>query len=369
MHDRTFSLAPAASVVVAAVGMAVIMFVTVGLAEALVLLAVVAVLSGAYGLRRYARARLIYNRSPDRQRPLTGGSHEFRRPPNRPHQERNDMRQWRVQDVMTTDVITGPGDARVADVVTLLTARRVSAVPVVDEFGTVLGVVSWSDLHEVIEMPTPADQSRTRWWRRRIPPRPSWPDGTAAGVMNGPPLTIRADASLPAAARLMHRHAVGRLLVVDADHKLLGIVSRSDLFKVHDRLDAVIRDDVIQRVLLDDLRIRPGAVQVTVDDGVVTLTGRTARRTTAIAAARMTELIPGVTDVVDLLTSDVDEAAPASGTTPAVRKATSRRHVTSERNQPLTTAPDALDRVAHAPLQAGARGRTRTGSLAGIVAP
>jgi hypothetical protein len=65
----------------------------------------------------------------------------------------------------------------------------------------------------------------------------------------------------------------------------------------------------------------------------------------------------------------VDEAAPASGTTPAVRKATSRRHVTSECNQPLTTAPDALDRVAHAPLQAGARGRTRTGSLAGIVAP
>jgi CBS domain-containing protein len=222
------------------------------------------------------------------------------------------MRQ-RVQDVMTTDVITASDNAAVADIVTLLTERKISAVPIVDEFGTVLGMVSWSDLHEVIEMPAPADPPRTRWWHRRPAPRPSWPDGTAAGVMNGPPLTIGAGASLPSAARLMHRHAVGRLLVVDADHKLRGIVSRSDLFKVHDRLDAVIRDEVIHRVLLDEFQIRPGAVRVTVDDGVVTLTGRTASRTTALAAARTAELISGVTDVVDLLTYDVDDTVPGSG--------------------------------------------------------
>ncbi|MEU7902682.1 CBS domain-containing protein [Actinoplanes sp. NPDC049118] len=223
------------------------------------------------------------------------------------------MRQWRVQDVMTTDVITAPDDASVADIVTLLTERRIRAVPIVDDFGTVLGIVSWSDLHEVIEMPAPTDPPRTPWWRRRMPLRPSWPEGTAAGVMNAPPLTIGAGASLPAAARLMRRSAVGRLLVVDGGHKLRGIVSRSDLFKVHDRLDAVIRDEVMQRVLLGELRIRPGAVQVTVDGGVVTITGRTARRTTALAAARMARLIPGVTDVVDLLTSDVDDIAAAGG--------------------------------------------------------
>ncbi|MET8152501.1 CBS domain-containing protein [Actinoplanes sp. NPDC049668] len=222
-------------------------------------------------------------------------------------------RQWRVQEVMTTDVITAPDDASVADLVTLLTVRGISAVPIVDEFGTVVGVVSWSDLHEAIEMPAPADPPRTRWWHRRRSRRPSWPEGTAAGVMTGPPLTIGAGASLPAAARLMHRHAVGRLLVVDAGRRLRGIVSRSDLFKVHDRLDAVIRDEVTQRVLLGELGIRPGAVRVTVDDGVVTLTGGTARRTAALATARTAALIPGVTGVVDLLTSDVDDTAAPAG--------------------------------------------------------
>jgi len=229
----------------------------------------------------------------------------------RQHQERNDMRQWRVQDVMTTDVITAPDDATVADLVTLLTERHISAVPIVDDFGVVLGVVSWADLHRMIEISVPAEPPRARWWRRSGPPRLFWPEGTAAGIMNGPALTIGAGASLPAAARRMNRHAVGRLLVVDADHRLRGIISRSDLFKVHDRLDAVIRDEVVQHVLLDRLRIRPGAVQVTVEDGAVTLAGSTERRTTALAAERLTELMPGVTDVDNRLTSDVDDTAPA----------------------------------------------------------
>jgi hypothetical protein len=66
MHFDKSSTAPAAIVVAAVLVLAVILFVTVGLAEALVLLAIVAMLSGMYALRRYARARLIY------RRPATG---------------------------------------------------------------------------------------------------------------------------------------------------------------------------------------------------------------------------------------------------------------------------------------------------------
>ena len=77
--------------------------------------------------------------------------------------------------------------------------------------------------------------------------------------MSAPALTIGADASLPAAARVMYRSDVGRLLVVDGDSRLRGIVTRSDLLKVHARLDAVIRDEVMQRVLRRTLRIRPGS--------------------------------------------------------------------------------------------------------------
>jgi CBS domain-containing protein len=228
------------------------------------------------------------------------------------------MQQWRVQDVMTTDVITASGDAPVKELVGLLSEREISAVPIVDDFGVVLGVVSWSDLHEIIEIAQP--EHPRRWWRRAFPPRLYWPEGTAAGVMTGPPMTIGADASLTAAARLMHKRAVGRLLVVDADHRLRGIVSRSDLFKVHDRLDAVIRDEVVHHVLIGELRIRPGAVRVSVDDGAVTLTGRTARRTTALAAARMITQIPGVTDIDNQLLSDVDDTAAAGAGGHALRR-------------------------------------------------
>ncbi|MGC4795636.1 BON domain-containing protein [Micromonospora saelicesensis] len=111
----------------------------------------------------------------------------------------------------------------------------------------------------------------------------------------------------------MYRSEVGRLLVVDGDRRLRGIVTRSDLLKVHARLDAVIRDEVIHQVLRRTLWIPLGDVQVAVDDGVVTLTGRTARKTTVVAA-RLSEAVPGVTDVVDQLTFDVDDtvaAAPA----------------------------------------------------------
>ncbi|SNY24881.1 BON domain-containing protein [Paractinoplanes atraurantiacus] len=220
------------------------------------------------------------------------------------------MWQWRVQNVMTTDVVTASVDAPVAELVTLLRKRRIGAVPIVDDFGVVLGMVTWSDLHEIIDIVEP--ESPRRWWQRAFSPRLVWPEGTAAGVMNGPPMTIGADASLTAAARLMHKHGVGRLLVVGADRGLRGIVSRSDLFKVHDRLDAVIRDDVVNHVLLDELRIRPGSVHVRVEDGEVTLTGDTAHRTTALAAARTAALIPGVTDVDNQLGSEADDTASRS---------------------------------------------------------
>jgi CBS domain-containing protein len=224
------------------------------------------------------------------------------------------MPQWRVHDVMTTEVITATDDASVAEIVALLTDRQITAVPIVDRFDVVLGVVSWTDLCKKIDIGALGGNPHAGWWRRWAPPLVHWPEGTAVEVMSGPALTIGADASLPAAARMMYRSKVGRLLVVDRDSRLRGIVTRSDLLKVHARLDAVIRDEVMHRILRRTLTIPPGKVQATVDNGVVTLAGRTGRKTTAVAAARLTEAVPGVTDVVDRLTFDVDDtvaAAPA----------------------------------------------------------
>ncbi|WP_328475092.1 CBS domain-containing protein [Actinoplanes sp. NBC_00393] len=212
------------------------------------------------------------------------------------------MRQWQVRDVMTTDVITASGDASVAEIVTLLTERRISAVPITDSFDVVLGVVSWTDLHEKIELGGEGG-SRTGWRRRWTAPLLQWPHGTAAEVMSAPPLTIEAGAPLAAAARMMRRGDVGRLLVVDDESRLLGIVTRSDLLKMHDRLDAVIRDEVVHRVLGDTLRIPADTIQVAVDDGVVTLTRRAGWRGSAGTAIALSAAVPGVTGVVDRLTT------------------------------------------------------------------
>jgi CBS domain-containing protein len=66
------------------------------------------------------------------------------------------MPQWRVRDVMTTGVITAPDDASFAEVAAILAGRRISAVPIVDRFDAVVGVVSWTDLRDKIDIGEPA---------------------------------------------------------------------------------------------------------------------------------------------------------------------------------------------------------------------
>lgn len=224
------------------------------------------------------------------------------------------MQQWRVRDVMTTEVITAGRDASLADIVTLFQQRRISAVPITDEFDVVIGMVSWTDLQDKVEVDAPP--AGGRGWRRWLPSLLQWPHGTAAEVMTVPVLTIDADASLAAAARVMHGADVGRLLVVDEDSRLRGIVTRSDLLKPHDRPDSVIREEVEQRVLGDTLRVPSGAVQVSVDDGAVTLAGRIESKSTAMMAIRLAEAVPGVTDVVARLTVEPGDTVPVRPAVP-----------------------------------------------------
>jgi CBS domain-containing protein len=130
----------------------------------------------------------------------------------------------------------------------------------------------------------------------------------AAGLMTRPAVTIGPSATVASAARLMERHDVKRLPVVDGDH-LVGIVSRRDLLSTYLRPDddirAEVRGDVLQRVLLTD----PTAVVVAVDEGVVTLTGKVDRRSTAEIAGRLARAVSGVVDLVNLLDWKYDDTA------------------------------------------------------------
>jgi len=158
------------------------------------------------------------------------------------------MTQWRVREVMSSQVVTAHDDASFAQITAILAGARISAIPIVDRFDVVVGVVSWTDLRDKVDIGEPrgdAGRGRLHRWTRS---RPGWPGGTAVDVMSAPALTIGPDEPLAAAARVMYRRKVGRLIVTDAERRVVGIVTRSDLLKIHARLDAVIREEVTQRV-------------------------------------------------------------------------------------------------------------------------
>ncbi|GAA2631546.1 CBS domain-containing protein [Paractinoplanes durhamensis] len=210
------------------------------------------------------------------------------------------MRTWKVDDVMTKAVVSVKETASYRSVVDLLTINRFSAVPVVDDFARVLGVVSEADLLRKIEY---AGDENPRMFesRRRRGERTKALAGNAHDLMSTPAVVVLSGTTLAAAARLMDRESVKRLPVIDDLGRLIGVVSRGDLLKVHLRPDDDIQQDVTASV--------PPAVTVEVTDGVVTLTGRLDRFTAADEAARRARQVAGVAEVVDKLAWDVDDSS------------------------------------------------------------
>ena len=125
--------------------------------------------------------------------------------------------------------------------------------------------------------------------------------------MTPPAITVDLGDSLARAAYLMQRHKVWHLPVVDADDRLLGIVSRGDLLRIFLRPDAEIREDIRSDVLGDTLELAENAFKVSVDGGVATLAGNLELASTAAAAIRLAATVPGVVHAVDRLTWSNDD--------------------------------------------------------------
>jgi CBS-domain-containing membrane protein len=208
---------------------------------------------------------------------------------------------------MTTEVVTVDERASFKDVATLIARHRVSALPVLDGDGRVVGIVSEADLLLKEEFPEGTAGGRLFQSRRRREARAKAAGDTAAEVMTSPAVTVGPDVSIAEAARLLHRHGVKRLPVVDPAGPLLGIVSRADLLKVFLRSDTEIADEVRQQVLVRGMWIDPDTVVVEVRDGVVTLSGQLERSSLIPIVASLTRSLDGVVDVVDRLTFEVDD--------------------------------------------------------------
>ncbi|SCL53151.1 CBS domain-containing protein [Micromonospora chersina] len=231
------------------------------------------------------------------------------------------MRTWQVRDVMTIDVATVREGTAYREIVDVLTGRHVTAAPVVDGAGRVLGVVSEADLMYKVELQGQPQPRRILPDRHRREARAKAGATVAADLMTAPPVTVTPDASLVEAARAMDARGVKRLPVVDDLGRLVGIVTRGDLLKVHLRPDADIRRDVRDEVLRRTLGVPDGVVDVTVHGGVVTLTGQLDRWSTVRLALRLARQVSGVVEVVDALGYAIDDAPMAAlragGATPA----------------------------------------------------
>ena len=177
-----------------------------------------------------------------------------------------------VKDVMSTLPVSVIETTSFQEIAARLRECRVSAFPVLDANGKVIGVVSEADLlvkEAVLGEPGGVAGLLAGLLHRAA--RTKAGAVTAADLMTSPAVTIRPDDTVEHAAKLMYDRKVKRLPVVDQGGRLVGIISRTDILAVFDRTDAEIREEIMTQVIAG--RSEPSWYSVIVKDGVVTLEG------------------------------------------------------------------------------------------------
>lgn len=214
------------------------------------------------------------------------------------------MSRQKIKNVMSTDVATVRTDTPFKEIVRTLEQRDISAVPVVDAGGRVLGVVSQADLlaKRGTQEPTYSRSPLARLLHRRADRLVA--ARTAAQLMTTPAITIDAESTVARAARVLARNNIKRLPVVDAAGTLIGIASRKDLLAAFLRTDEDLRADIVEQVFERGigLAVNPTTVTITVDDGEVTIDGQIQLRSQIPLVEQMTRHVDGVVDVTTSLT-------------------------------------------------------------------
>jgi len=203
-----------------------------------------------------------------------------------------------VKDVMTTRVIWVRKDATFREMAVALRNYRVSAFPVVDDDQKVIGVVSEADMlnKEALD-DEPGVISGILHRRDQAKAR----GVTAGDLMTAAVVAVRPDDTVEHAAKLMYDRRVKRLPVTDANGRLVGIISRADVLSVFDRTDEAIRQEITDEVILGQFLMDPRTLDVTVKDGIVTVTGRPETSETGHEIVRQIRHVQGVVAVRDRL--------------------------------------------------------------------
>jgi len=218
-----------------------------------------------------------------------------------------------VGDVMTTRVIAVRRTADFKQIVSVLRKYRVSACPVINEGGKVVGVVSEADLlFKEAEPGPPAGLIRLRW---KLGEESKVNAVSAGQLMTSPAVTIHPGAPIVVAARVMQDRRIKRLPVVTEDGLLIGIISRSDVLSVYERPDSDIENEVCKDVIAGELGLNPADMDVTVTSGIVTLSGPMDSQDRALELVARIRHVDGVVAVRDRI-----EVAGQPGVSPQPRE-------------------------------------------------
>ena len=230
-----------------------------------------------------------------------------------------------VSSVMTVRPVVATETTGFKEIAGLLAEYRISALPVVDEVGRLVGVVSEADLllketlarsqrHHLLE----SDRQRRELAKAGAV--------LASDLMTSPAVAIGPSELISAAARLMHDRRLKRLPVVDDDGNLIGIVTRSDLLRVFLRPDSLIREDVVEGVIGRTLWMDPNSIEVRVTDGVVELDGQVDTKSDIRVLCHLVGGLDGVVAVVARLSyrSEDGRVDPALIPWPLLRSAAHR---------------------------------------------
>jgi CBS domain-containing protein len=206
-----------------------------------------------------------------------------------------------VADVMTKRVHVASPMTPFKLLVRLIEENRISAVPIVDQRGVAVGLVSEGDL--ILKERTEELEASTDLLhlRRHLTDRAKAQGLTAAEVMTSPAITIGADNRLADAARLMHERNVRQLVVVDDRGKIAGIVSRSDVLQVFLRSDDDLRAEIVDGIIPSLMLTSDDSVGVNVSYSVVTLDGSVDRKSDVEILGRLTRAVDGVVGVTNNL--------------------------------------------------------------------
>jgi len=205
-----------------------------------------------------------------------------------------------VRDVMNARVIALKRTADFKEIISVMRQHRVSACPVVNDGGQVIGVVSEADLlFKEADPGTPCGSIRMRW---KLSEESKVNAVTAGHLMTSPAVTIHADAPVAVAARVMQDRRLKRLPVVTDDGSLIGIVSRADVLSVYERPDADILAEVRTVIMAGEFGLDPASFTVTVTSGIVTMAGMITDPDTALELVARVRHAEGVVAVRDRLT-------------------------------------------------------------------